>query len=61
MCCERHGAKVENKEQTLTVCPECGEECVYYPMDNSFCSTDICGYSPTECEFCSYAPCDQSC
>ena len=51
MCFDPIGAEGEPDG----VCPDCGEDTV------ERISTDICGYSPTDCETCGNAPCDMSC
>lgn len=51
MCCDTCGAEGEVNGK----CPDCGCDTV------DGVSTEICGYSPVECETCGYAPCDYSC
>lgn len=52
MCCEPQGA---DEKDVNGVCPKCGDPTV----DGD--STQICGYSPVDCEECGCAPCDGSC
>ena len=37
-------------------CPNCGS-----PIDCDGDSTEICNYSPVDCDVCGCAPCDGSC
>lgn len=43
------------KEEIDGECPECGSDTV------DGYAYEQCSYSPTDCEFCGLAPCDQSC
>jgi hypothetical protein len=52
MCCD----PVNWRSEVAGECVECGG-----PIDADGESTDICGYSPVECETCGTAPCDESC
>ena len=52
MCCEPCGSE----EPEVSECDVCGG-----PTDSEGGSTDICSYSPVECEVCGWAPCDDSC
>ena len=52
MCCDP-----ENDESTVVgECVDCGG-----PIDCNGDSTDVCSYSPCECETCGASPCDESC
>lgn len=51
-CCDPFGDSID----TVGECPECGG-----PVDTDGDSTDVCGYSPQECDLCGWAPCDESC
>ena len=51
MCWADNGAEGEPNG----ICPECGNPTV------DGVSTEICAYSPVECDPCGYAPCDGSC
>jgi len=53
MCCDPCGAS--GKKEDIKSCPDCG-----YDTINGE-STEICGFSPVECNTCGYAPCDGSC
>lgn len=52
MCCSNTNFKPEDIDGE---CPDCGDPTV---DGNSY---DCCTYSPTLCETCRNAPCDQSC
>lgn len=52
MCCEPNGSDLP----VVGECKECGRD-----VDRDGNSTDICGYSPEDCEVCGSAPCDESC
>ena len=52
MCCSGSEFK---KNEIDGKCPCCGEPTV----DGE--AYECCSYSPTECQTCGYAPCDQSC
>lgn len=61
MCCDPGGATVDDpKTERLEDCPECGCEAVTSDGVN-YNSTDVCGYSPLQCERCGWRPCDDSC
>lgn len=44
-----------DKEEINGSCPECGADTV----DGD--AYEKCAYSPIECHYCGYAPCDGSC
>jgi hypothetical protein len=52
MCCEPRGPSVGKVHGE---CPDCGADTIDGEAINQ------CGYSPTECDTCGSAPCDQSC
>lgn len=52
MCCDPNNY---DKSQINGECPNCGEPTV---DGDAF---EQCGYSPTQCETCGFAPCDGSC
>lgn len=52
MCCE----PVNGDSPVTGQCEHCGG-----PIDIDGDSTEVCGYSPVDCEVCGHAPCDDSC
>lgn len=52
MCADPGGSDLE----AVSECPECG-----MPVDIDGDSTEVCNYSPVECETCGWSPCDGSC
>lgn len=52
MCCDGTGY---SRSEIDGECPDCGSETVEGD------AYEQCGFSPTECETCGSAPCDQSC
>jgi threonine synthase len=70
MCCANEGV---SKNQVNGDCPACGmpvqievrqefsKELDKWVEVSYFESSNICSYSPTDCEICGYSPCDQAC
>lgn len=51
-CCEPVGSSMKEVGE----CVECGN-----PVDAEGDSTEVCAWSPVECDSCGWSPCNESC